>query len=43
MGTILENHDNGIIGEGIFFSSVVLPVVWAVDQKYASISAKGVG
>ncbi|KAI1792613.1 hypothetical protein LXA43DRAFT_1131757 [Ganoderma leucocontextum] len=43
VGTILENHDNGIIGEDIFFSSVVLPVIWAVDQKFASISATGVG
>lgn len=43
MGTILDNHDNGLIAEGIFFSNVVLPIVWAVDQKFASISCSGVG
>ncbi|KAM5530169.1 hypothetical protein V8D89_008501 [Ganoderma adspersum] len=43
VGTILDNHDNGLIAEGIFFSNVVLPVIWAVDQKFASISCSGVG
>ncbi|PIL36398.1 hypothetical protein GSI_00086 [Ganoderma sinense ZZ0214-1] len=43
VATILQNHDNGLIAEGIFFSRVVLPVIWTVDQKFASISARGVG
>ncbi|EJF60022.1 hypothetical protein DICSQDRAFT_88484 [Dichomitus squalens LYAD-421 SS1] len=44
VGQVLQNQDNGLYStSGIFFPSVVLPVVWAADQKLGSIFITGVG